>query len=396
MPIPFIAVEISGLADPTYPSAAASRKYVDAAIIGGAGGVVNYSTITAGTAGGITPFEGDAMISGATPITVNVLGYTTISSNAKQAYDWFAASAQGFDGLLDSGTKYTDVYSWYNASANIFDGLKDSGTKYSDTYSWYNASANQFKNWLDSGEKLSRWFSESSSKLSDIAASGIKYSEMYTWYNASAQVFDGLKDSGTKYSDTYSWYNASANQFKNWIDSGEKLSKWYSVSAGAYADLYASGEKFYKAYQSGTKALPEALLTNGIVKRVGAFNYTAVTDNSTQWDNTVASAQIYTTIALSGTKYSQAYASAQHALGDHAFMAKVSSAYLAVTKGWATVADAGTIAHGLGGGTVIPTSHWVVPSGDVSFAISTKIDVTNITVRMSAFGDRDVQWRAEL
>lgn len=359
MTIPFIAVEISGLANPTYESGAANKKYVDAAVIGGTGDVVNWSTIAAGT--GVIPFEGVIQASGATPVTVNVLGYTTISSQAKTPYDWYVESSQKISVLVASGTKYTDAYNWFTASSSGFDGLLDSGTKYSDVYSWYNATGNQFSNWLASGEKLSRWFSESSMKLGEIGA---------------------------------------------------------------------SGEKWYKAYQSGQKAVPDASLSVGLVNRTAAFTYTAVTDNSVQWNAITASGTKYSDIYTwfnasssgfdgildsgakysdvyswynasgnlfdslldSGTKYTSAYQSSQ-ALKEHSFQAKISSAYLALNAGWAVVADAGTIAHGLNSK---PISHWVIPSGDVSFAISTKVDVTNITVRMSAPGDRDVQWWAQV
>jgi hypothetical protein len=65
-----------------------------------------------------------------------------------------------------------------------------------------------------------------------------------------------------------------------------------------------------------------------------------------------------------------------------------------VKSGFDSVTDGGTIAHGLG---VIPAYASVSPSGnDVNFGASCKIDVTNITVYLTAPGTRDVFWTASI
>jgi len=87
--------------------------------------------------------------------------------------------------------------------------------------------------------------------------------------------------------------------------------------------------------------------------------------------------------AASAQKLSRGYASS---------MAVKSAGYRNANSGWANLANAGTIAHLLG---VRPLAHYVEPSGLVTFAIATKVDATNITVYMSAPGNRDVHWRAE-
>ena len=95
MPIPFLAVEISGLADPTYASGGANKNYVDTisgnlrSAIGG-GGVSNWADLTAGT--GIEAFAGNITVSGTAATSIDVAGYSTISSNAKYGYDELVAS----------------------------------------------------------------------------------------------------------------------------------------------------------------------------------------------------------------------------------------------------------------------------------------------------------------
>jgi len=134
--------------------------------------------------------------------------------------------------------------------------------------------------------------------LNAISASIVtNYNPPLNWYNESAMKLSVLAASGVKYTDTYTWYNTSSNQFSNWLASAQKLSLLYTVSASVYAEVVASGEKWYKAYQSGTKAVPDASLGTGILTRTAAFTYGSVTDNSAQWN----------VITTSGTKYSDIY-----------------------------------------------------------------------------------------
>lgn len=158
---------------------------------------------------------------------------------------------------------------------------------------------------------------------------------IYTWFSESSSKLGELAKSGGAYWDAWKWYDTSSNQFSNWLSSGEKLSRWFIESSSKLGDIGASGEKWSRAYQSGQKSIPDAILSNGLVKKTDAFSYTAITDNSVQWDaisssgskytnvydwwnassnqfsNLLASAQTYTTITISGSKYSLAYLSGQ-------------------------------------------------------------------------------------
>lgn len=224
--IPFIAYEISGVTWPIYNSGAANRQYV-MAVSGGlssritaGGGVQNtaFQTLTAST--GITPFTATTKISGLSAQTISILGYSTISGNAKLAYNYINPSGALLANLLSSGNEYTSAY------------------------------------------------------------------------------------------------------------------KYINPSGGLLANLLASGNEYTKAYKSGL------------------------------------------------------------ASKSHAYHAKISSAYLAVNYGWATATNgSATIAHSL---LSLPKSHWVVPSGLISFGIVTKVDTTNITASITAAGSRILQWWASV
>lgn len=82
--IPFIAYEISGVKQPAYGSGAANKTYVDskfAEVVSDS--PQNWTTLTAGT--GLLSFEGGIGVSGSTPVSLDVAGYSTISSNAHKA-----------------------------------------------------------------------------------------------------------------------------------------------------------------------------------------------------------------------------------------------------------------------------------------------------------------------
>jgi hypothetical protein len=249
-------------------------------------------------------------------------------------------------------------------------------------------------------------------------------------------------ESGTKYSTNYDWYNTNNAQLTNWLASGEKLSKWFVISAGAYADLYASGEKFYKAYQSGTKAVPDASLGTGILTRTAAFTYGSVTDNSAQWNAIATSGEIYSKwnrisggayadLYASGEKFYKAYQSGTKAVPDASLSVGLVNrtaafTYTAVTDnsaqwnaiagsgneysthladtsihtyspshqtryGWATAADTGTIPHTC---TARPTWVGLSPSGASPFIYSFKVDDTNITVYHTSPDTECFSWQA--
>jgi len=144
MAIPFLATEVSGLADPTYPSGAANKKYVDTisgnlqAQVGGY--PTQWGSVAAGT--GIGTFGDTLLVSSSThgsTDSVSVLGYASISGNA-------AAMAA-------SGVKYTATYDWYAASASKLSEQIGSGAKYTAAYDWYAASASKLS------DKASGWAS---------------------------------------------------------------------------------------------------------------------------------------------------------------------------------------------------------------------------------------------
>jgi len=89
-------------------------------------------------------------------------------------------------------------------------------------------------------------------------------------------------------------------------------------------------------------------------------------------------------VLKSGAEYYKGYESGQ---------ILEAGAFINVASGWESVADTGTIAHGLG---AIPAHVTLTPSGTVTFAIAFTVDSSDITVRMSAAGNRVVNWRAEV
>jgi len=263
MAIPFLAVEISGLATQTYNSGAVNRKFIEdvsGAIWSELDSLVTdtpttWSDMTTST--GLTPIT--VGVSGSAGTSVEVLGYSTISSNAQSAH----------------ASTSTGVFALQSIDLTAGAGLTGGGT-------------------ID----VTRDFAVGEGTGITVNANDVEV-KGYSTVSSNAKT-------------AYDWFNASAQALS--------------------------------AYQA------------------------------------------------SGDEYSAAYASAQ-ALKQHAFHAKISSAYLAVASGWASIADNGTIAHGL---SSKPSWHIVAPSGAVTFAIATTVDATNITVRISAAGSRMVSWRAEV
>jgi hypothetical protein len=65
-----------------------------------------------------------------------------------------------------------------------------------------------------------------------------------------------------------------------------------------------------------------------------------------------------------------------------------------IKSGYALVSDGGVIVHGF---VAKPRSVYIMPSGNVSnFGISCRVDSTNITIGMTAPGERHVFWSASL
>ena len=207
MAIPFIAAHVSGVTlHQEDPTSAVPLSYIEAlsgsldsridAIEGDAG--VTWASLTAGT--GFEAFEGEISVSGQTGVSLDVKGYTTISSQAKYAYDE----------VLASGTEYTEVYDWYNTNSDNIDELLASGNEYTSAYDWFVASAQ---------------------KLSVVNASGNEYSAAYDWYSASAQsiseILLDIAGSGTEYSKAV----ASANALREGAFIEVKTG-WISVTDG--------------------------------------------------------------------------------------------------------------------------------------------------------------------
>jgi hypothetical protein len=251
-----------------------------------------------------------------------------------------------------------------------------SGDKWYDVYKEFHASASQYTNWLVSGEKLSRWFTDSSNKLGE---SSQKYTDLYTWYGvsvsssqypnwlasgeklsrwyteSSAKISLDFYNSGEKTWDAWKWYSASSAQFGNWLASGEKLSRWYTESSMKIAEaIYNSGAKNYEVWKW--------------------FD-----SSGNQFDNWLDS----------GEKLSRWFSESSQILGNlqAGFAPSNMRRY-----GWASVADAGTIAHGIG---AVPTYTTVSPSGASPIVYSFKVDATNITVYHTSPDSEVFSWHAK-
>jgi len=151
------------------------------------GGISGWQSFSAGT--GIGGFTGTYAISGDSSLTVSVDGYTTISSNAKDSYNWINASSQRYEDLLSSGNKYTQSYNWFNNSSSTISDIIISGDKYSKAYASAQIAlySETYSNESDLIEVLNDNYHPSG-----YVISGEQYSKAY----ASAQI--------ALYSETYS------------------------------------------------------------------------------------------------------------------------------------------------------------------------------------------------
>ena len=297
-----------------------------------------------------------------------------------------------------SHTNLSDIGT--NTHAQIDSALTNlgvSGEKWYSVYQWMDKSGNQFDNWLDSGNKLSGWFFYSSMKLSE---SGAKYSELYTWYGGtvSSQQYTNwlqsgqklsdwykassmkLSESGQKYSDLYTWYGVtvSSQQYPNWLASGEKLSRWYKNSAQALGETWGSGEKAWDVwnwYNKSSQGSFAGLWASG-EKWYETWKWYSATGN--QFDNWLDS----------GEKLSRWFSESSQILGN-----VTAGFYPSMTtrRGWASITDAGTIAHGVG---AKPTWVGLSPSGASPLVYSFIVDASNITVYHTSPDTETFSWVA--
>jgi len=260
MPIPFLAYEISGLAQPTYNSGAVNRKLLmdisgalDSRIDGLEGDAgVTWSEITTG--GGISPETFG--VSGTGIGNLEVLGYDTISSQAKKGFT--SGAAMGDIAYLDE----IDISEHTNLA--VGDGVTLTG----DTISW--ASGTQLHNAWVSTQALQDLAFKNTIDISD---------------DTNLAAGDGITLTG----DTISW--ASGTQLHNaWVSTqalGDlsfkdtiDISDDTNLAAGDGITLtgdtisWASGAQLHKAYLSAQA------LEGGAFKRVNS-GWALVADEDT-------------------------------------------------------------------------------------------------------------------
>jgi len=280
MAIPFLAVEISGLATQAYNSGAVNRKFIND--VSGAlwtkiedieGGLEldtpeNWTTLTAGT--GIGAFEGSIGVSGSTPVTVNVAGYSTISSQAKSAYDWFSESSQSIstkivslESFMASGDEYSKAY----ASAQI--AFYDSS--HVDHDQTTNFVANEHIDHstvsITAGNGLTGGGTIASTRDMAVGAGtgiGVNANDIevlgYATISANAKLGADYVASGNEYSAAYNWYTESSQSISTKLASLESFA--------------ASGDEYSSAYASAQ------LLKEGAFRKV-ATGYASVADGGT-------------------------------------------------------------------------------------------------------------------
>ena len=186
------ATEISGLAVSYYNSGNINKKYLDTIssnLSTRTGRVITWGTLTEGT--GITPLT-NIGVSGSGDHDVTVLGYLTISSNAKKG----------------------------KASGSIVGA-------------WYDASAQKYSKWYSSGStlgKLDNWYIGSSQKLSKWKASSAQYGIVNNWYLNSSQKLSKWKSSSSTFGTLNNWYSNSSSKYSGWYTSGAKLGIAYDHS----------------------------------------------------------------------------------------------------------------------------------------------------------------------
>lgn len=199
---------ISGLANPTYPSAATNKNYVDTISGNLAGGLTDtpstWSDMTMGT--GLTAIT--VGVSGSAGTTVNILGYSAISSNAisgQSAQYWLLQSGSSYDhtNFVASSTaigRFSDSsnMNWTKITAisSGFDGRLDTleGASYIDTSG--TPVDDDFAKFTDVNTIEGRSYPETRSDLGiqELLDSGTKYTKAY---QSGQLIHDAVTLSGT-------------------------------------------------------------------------------------------------------------------------------------------------------------------------------------------------------
>ncbi|MBE3093953.1 MAG: hypothetical protein IMZ52_02900 [Actinobacteria bacterium] len=261
--IPFIAYEISGVKEPIYNSGAANKRYVD--IVSGnllaqiqeaaAGGTLStaFQPFTAST--GVTTFGSNYKISGSTPLAISILGYSTISGNAKKAQ----ASAQtalldadfGSAGLMTRGA-IAGVYTITTDNTSQWNNVLASGNEYSAAYSW---------------------FTQSGVKLSHLTSSGVKYTTAYKYINTSGALLANLLASGNEYTSAYK----SGQKSKTHAYHAKISSTYLAVNYGwaTTTDGVATIAHGLLSLPKSHWVVPSGLIAFGIVTKIDTTNITA-------------------------------------------------------------------------------------------------------------------------
>ena len=326
-----------------------------------AAGISGWQSFTAAD-GSVSGFTGSYAVSGDGALSISVPGYTTISSQAKNVYDWFVESSSKISEYLHSGEEYTSVYNWYTASSQ----------KLSEFY--------------QSGDEYTRAF---------LSAQALREPAFVTWGRTSITVASGSHNHALSgLSDITLRDDFGTNRWKGsglkW-NTGGYWEPGQMVGGGDAVDHYT-----VKVDTGADDDYIGATASDGILRTNATIDYTDGGDFVTLNVNQRISggavsgslAKAYTD-TISGNLLSKYYPSA---FGKS--LMDFSSNTNLVKSGYASLSDVETIAHGLSG---IPTYANASPSGfSVNFGTTCKVDDTNITIYMTAGGTRDVFWTASL
>jgi len=282
---------------------------------GATGGISSWYDLSAGT--GITPFGGSVSISGTQAESVSVLGYSTISSNAKKAqasaqialYSETYSSEGDLTSALDdnyhpsgyviSGSEYSQAYASAQRVKDLFDH-----TKYSISTNLYN------KDWIDT-----------LSGSIDTRLDSLESQEPSSW--SGATDFYGF--SSNVKSDITSLFNTSSAHDSR-LDTLEGYDQFdhtlYQTSTSAIL-RYADSSNYSTHKNDSDIHFPSSSITpwlDGVYQQSG----------ETGFDSSWSGASGYITVSglvntldswydSSSSKYSNAYASASIALYEETY-----------------------------------------------------------------------------
>lgn len=217
-----------------------------------------------------------------------------------------------------------------------------------------------------------------------------------TWIDALSGSIDTRLDTLEGYDEfDHELYSLSANLYnQTWIDA-------LSGSIDTRLDTLEGYDEFdHELYSLSANLYNRTwidALSGSIDTRIDALE--AVSDTPDNWGTLTEGTGIapITSVGISGSGdhditvlgYATISGQAKQAY-DHS---SNSDLHRVNARGWAAVADGGTIAHGLG---ALPVTAYVMPSGTDVFATSIKLDATNITVYHTSPNEQTVSWRAEL